>query len=92
MNHFNNTTSFRSGKPLFFVLVTETKVLKRYENKLHPYLTSETRQCSGVTVEHMLQWGLLACEQTSVCPQQTLRTFQHVLSKTLYTCLPLPPL
>lgn len=37
-----------------------------------------------MTVEHMLQTALLACEQTSVCPQQTLGTFQHLLRSLVH--------
>lgn len=47
-----------------------------------PYLTFQNATARrGATVERMLQRALLACAQTSVCPQQTLGTFQHLLSK-----------
>lgn len=44
------------------------------------------------TVRHVLKRAPLACQHTSACPQQTLRMFQHLLSKGVHTCIPLPPL
>lgn len=56
-----------------------------------PVVTFLTPQCeTGDSWTHAAA-KLTCSKQTSVCPQQTKRMFQHLLSK-IHTCLPLPPL